>query len=243
MESGADTGLSRSILDYDAFDLADRILDSYPEPEALSDFGPYRIRGRIDKGGMGEVWRAWDYIACREVAIKIPRYLSDPSLRRRFAAEVTNQAKLEHPLIARLYDHGVSPDGTPYFAMEFVDGKPLDRYCSEKSLPLRERIKLFRAVCQAVQYAHGLLVVHRDLKPSNILVKEDGTPKLLDFGIAAKLEAANAPAYQKQTEVGFTRAFAAPEQFRRACWRLYRRVRAGGHSLPTAFRPAALRFG
>jgi serine/threonine-protein kinase len=215
MESGAERSLSPSILDYDVFELADRVFDAYPEPEGLEDFGPYQIRGRIDKGGMGEVWRAFDYIACREVAIKIPRYLSDPALRRRFATEVTHQAKLEHPFIARLYDHGVCPDGTPYFAMEFVDGKPLDGYCRDQKLSLTERVRLLRAVCEAVQYAHGLLVVHRDLKPSNILVKEDGTPKLLDFGVAARLASAGEPARQTQTEVGFTRAFAAPEQFRR----------------------------
>jgi serine/threonine-protein kinase len=228
MESGAEQSLSSSILDYDVFDLADRVFDAYPEPECLENFGPYQIRGRIDKGGMGEVWRAYDYIAGREVAIKIPRYLADPALRRRFATEVTHQAKLEHPFIARLYDHGVCPDGTPYFAMEFVDGKPLDEYCRDKNLPLQERVRMVRAVCEAVQYAHGLLVVHRDLKPSNILVKDDGTPKLLDFGVAARLAGADEPARQTQTEVGFTRAFAAPEQFRRELVGVYTDVYALG---------------
>ena len=228
MESGTDPALSRSILDYNAFDLANRVFDAYPEPAGLVDFGPYQIRGRIDKGGMGEVWRAYDYIARREVAIKVPRYLSDPALRRRFAAEVSNQAQLEHAFIARLYDHGICPDGTPYFAMEYVEGTPLDRYCVEKKLSLKQRIALFCSVCEAVQYAHGLLVLHRDLKPSNILVKDDGTPKLLDFGIAAKLEAADAPLRQTHTEVGFTRAFAAPEQFRRQPVGVYTDVYALG---------------
>jgi len=84
MESGAEPSLSPSILDYAVFELADRVFDAYPEPAGLEDFGPYQLRGRIDKGGMGEVWRAYDYIADREVAIKIPRYLSDPALRKRF---------------------------------------------------------------------------------------------------------------------------------------------------------------
>ena len=228
MESGAEREPSRSILDYDMFELAGLVFDEYPEPETLADFGPYQIRGRIDKGGMGEVWHAYDYIACREAAVKIPRYLSDASLRWRFAEEVSSLAKLEHPFIARLYDHGACPDGTPYFAMEFVDGKPLDEYCREKNLSLKERVRLFRAVCEAVQFAHGLLVVHRDLKPSNILVKEDGTPKLLDFGIAAKLKGADEPARQTQTEVGFTRAYAAPEQFRREPAGVYTDVYALG---------------
>jgi serine/threonine protein kinase len=144
MEGGTERSLSRSILDYDVFDLADRIFDAYPEPGVLADFGPYQVRERIDNGGMGEVWRAYDHIACREVAIKIPRYLSDPGLRRRFATEVSHQARLEHPFIARLYDHGVCPDGTPYFAMEYVDGKPLDEHCRDKSLPLRERVRFAR---------------------------------------------------------------------------------------------------
>jgi serine/threonine-protein kinase len=215
-------------LDHDVFELADRVFDAYPEPESLEDFGAYQIRDRIDKGGMGEVWLAYDYIAGREVAIKIPRYLSDPALRKRFAAEVTHQAKLEHPFIARLYDHGVCPDGTPYFAMEFVQGERLDKYCRQKNLPLRERVKLLRAVCEAVQYAHGMLVVHRDLKPSNILVKDDGTPKLLDFGVASRLAAVGEPPQQTQTEAAFTRAFAAPEQFRREPVGVYTDVYALG---------------
>src|ERR1700684_1172685 len=111
MEGGTERPLSRSILDYDVFDLADRIFDAYPEPEGLADFGPYQVRERIDKGGMGEVWLAYYSIACRQVGVNIPRDLADPSLRRRFAAEVSSQARLEHPFIARLYEHGVCPDG------------------------------------------------------------------------------------------------------------------------------------
>jgi serine/threonine protein kinase len=208
------TGQRSSILDYDVFDLADWALDAYPEPNSLADFGPYRIEGRIDKGGMGEVWLAYDEAAQRSVAIKIPRYLADPRLCERFATEVYNLGKLEHRFIARLYDHGVCPDGTPYFAMEFVDGKPLDEYCRQQQCSVEQRMRLFKDICEAVQYAHSRLVVHRDLKPSNILVKEDGTPKLLDFGIAKQLESLVKAVSQTRTDLRFTRAYAAPEQIR-----------------------------
>ena len=99
--------------------------------------------------------------------------------------------------------------------MEYVAGEPIDEYCRKQRCSLQERMRLFRAVCEAVQYAHSRLVVHRDLKPSNILVKEDSTPKLLDFGIAKQLESMDKPANQTQADVRFTRSFAAPEQLRR----------------------------
>src|SRR5450631_3545304 len=92
------------------------------------------------------IWRLRSKRLSAPVAIKIPRYLSDPRLRERFVREVYNLGKLEHRFIVRLYDHGICPDGTPYFAMEFIDGKPLDEYCRDKSLPLKERVRLLRAV-------------------------------------------------------------------------------------------------
>src|SRR5450755_859287 len=203
------------MLETDIFDLAARILDAYPEPVPFEDFGPYRIGEAIGRGGMGEVLAAEDLPAGRRVAIKFLVYAwSAPDLRERFTREIKTLAKLEHPFIARLYDAGIHPGGTPYFAMEYVEGKPLDQYCRERECSAEERLRLFRAVCAAVQYAHAHLVVHRDLKPSNILVTEDGTPKLLDFGIAKQLESADAPANQTQTELRFTRAYAAPEQLR-----------------------------
>ncbi len=204
-----------SILDYDIFDFANRVLDAYPEPAPFEDFGPYRIRRALGNGGMGEVFLADDMLAGRPVAVKFLGYAwPSPDLRERFAREVKTLAKLEHPSIARLYDAGIHPTGTPYFAMEYVEGKPLDEYCRERGCSAEECLKLFRSVCAAVQYAHAHLVIHRDLKPSNILVTPDGTPKLLDFGIAKQLENPEEPANQTRTELRFTRAFAAPEQLR-----------------------------
>ena len=103
---------------------------------------------------------------------------------RRFQAERETLAALDHPNIARLLDGGTTADGQPYFVMEFIEGVPIDRYCDELRLPIAKRLQLFRSVCAGVQYAHENLVVHRDIKPDNILVTRDGTPKLLDFGVA-----------------------------------------------------------
>jgi eukaryotic-like serine/threonine-protein kinase len=218
-----------SVLDCDLFDLTDRVLDAYPELILFEDFGPYRIDKPIGKGGMGEVFVADDQMAERRVAIKFLRAVcADSHLRERFTCEIKTLAKLEHPFIARLYDVGVHPNGTPFFAMEYVEGKPLDEYCRERKCSFEERIRLFRSVCEAVQYAHIRLFVHCDLKPSNILVKEDGTPKLLDFGIAKQVENAAQPATQTQTEVRFTRGFAAPEQLRRGTVGVYTDVYALG---------------
>ena len=106
---------------------------------------------------------------------------------KRFTAERQILARLQHQNIARLLDGGLTDDGLPYFTLEFVEGEPIDSYCDRKKLSIDERLNLFRSVCLAVQYAHQSLIVHRDLKPSNILVTEDGTVKLLDFGIAKAL--------------------------------------------------------
>ncbi|MCK6478505.1 MAG: serine/threonine protein kinase, partial [Phycisphaerales bacterium] len=121
-------------------------------------------------------------------AIKILRDASlSPSRRERFAVEQRTLAQLSHPNIAQLYDADTLPDGTPWFAMEYVEGLPLTAYCEARQSSLRGRLLLFRAVCEAVQHAHSQAVIHRDLKPSNILVRNDGTVKLLDFGIAKHL--------------------------------------------------------
>jgi serine/threonine protein kinase len=205
---------SSPLMDCDIFDLASRVLDAFPEAIPIEDFGPYHLLEAIGEGGMGEVFLAEDKAAGRRVAIKFLRSVwSEPDLHRHFTREIQMLAKLEHPYIARLYEIGVHPNGTPYSVMEYVEGKPLDQYCRERECSLEVRVRLFHSVCNAVQYAHSRAVVHLDLKPSNILVKDDGTPMLLDFGIARRLENLDKPV--DQTQLRFTPAFAAPEQIRR----------------------------
>lgn len=161
------------------------------------------------------------YLAEREdlgnrVAIKILRDASlSPARRERFASEQRTLAQLNHPFIARLYDADTLADGTPWFVMEYVEGDPLTEYCAKHESSAQERLQLFRAVCEAVQYAHGHAVIHRDLKPSNILVKRDRTVRLLDFGIAKQLEGLDAAADQTRTALRLmTPAYAAPELIR-----------------------------
>ncbi|HXJ68827.1 MAG TPA: serine/threonine-protein kinase, partial [Verrucomicrobiae bacterium] len=152
--------------------------------------GPYRLVEEIGRGGMGVVFRATrdDGDFTREVAIKLiaPELRSDEVLKR-FRAERQILAMLEHPHIARLLDGGTAPDGGPYLVMEFVRGRTLLDYCDAANLGIDQRIALFLQICDAVQFAHQRLVVHRDLKSANILVGEDGSPRLLDFGIAKLL--------------------------------------------------------
>jgi eukaryotic-like serine/threonine-protein kinase len=152
--------------------------------------GSYRIVKEIGRGGMGSVYlatRADDEFQ-KQVAIKlIKRGMDTDFIVKRFRNERQILATLDHPHIARLLDGGSTEDGLPYFVMEYVEGEPLYSYCENKRLAIVERLKLFRKVCSAVQYAHQNLIIHRDLKPSNVLVTDEGTPKLLDFGIAKLL--------------------------------------------------------
>jgi len=196
--------------------IAVQILGAARESIAEEDFGPYRIKKLLGEGGMGVVYLAEHKDNGRLVAIKI---LLDarwsPARRERFDAEQKLLAKLNHPSIAQLYYADVLADGTPWFAMEYVEGRPIDQYCRERKPSMRERLKLFRALCDAVECVHTQTFVHRDLKPSNILVTGDGTPKLLDFGIGKPLES---PAgVTKRTAPGLrlmTISYAAPEQLR-----------------------------
>ncbi|HEX3556946.1 MAG TPA: tetratricopeptide repeat protein [Thermoanaerobaculia bacterium] len=153
--------------------------------------GPYRLLRRIGSGGMGAVYlaRRDDEQYERLVAVKVLRWgLDSPEARHRFLAERQILARLEHPNIARLYDGGTTEEGRPYLVMELVEGLPVDVYCDRHRLTVGQRLDLFRRICGAVQYAHQNLLVHRDLKPANILVTAAGEPKLLDFGIAKRLE-------------------------------------------------------
>lgn len=176
--------------------------------------GQFTVTARIATGGMGTVYKAQrsDNQFAQVVAIKvIKRGLDSEEVLRRFADEKQTLASLDNPAIARLIDAGVTADGRPYFAMEFVDGKPIDAYCDENRLSVRERLKLFMAACHAVHAAHQSLVIHRDIKPSNILVTPAGQLKLLDFGIAKwlKSDVRNVTA---ETDRRLTPEYASPEQ-------------------------------
>jgi serine/threonine protein kinase/tetratricopeptide (TPR) repeat protein len=208
-----------SFLDRDLAEVAQQVLaEATSSALPFKEFGPYRIKKALGEGGMGVVYLAERVDLGSLVAIKLLRdaWLS-PARRERFASEQRTLAQLNHPSIARLYDADTLDDGTPWFVMEYVEGVPLTEYCSEHACSIEERLQLFRAVCEAVQYAHQHAVIHRDLKPSNILVKPDGTIRLLDFGIAKQLESLEAPAGRDQTLTGLrlmTPAYAAPEQVR-----------------------------
>jgi len=209
-----------SLLDHDLAHVAQQVLDeALPASLPFKEFGPYRIKEALGEGGMGVVYLAERTDLGSLVAIKILRdaWLS-PARRERFTSEQRTLAQLNHPSIARLYDADTLEDGTPWFAMEYVEGVPLTKYCTQRASSIEERLHLFRAVCEAVQYAHQHAVIHRDLKPSNILVKADGTVRLLDFGIAKQIESLEAPG-KDQTMTGLrlmTPAYAAPEQIRGA---------------------------
>jgi serine/threonine-protein kinase len=187
-----------------------------PPALPLHTFGSYHVTGVLGEGGMGVVYLAERSDLGSRAAVKILRdaWLS-PARRERFAAEQRTLAQLEHASIARLYDSGTLSEGTPWFVMEYVEGTPITEYCRAHQCDLRERLRLFKEICEAVAYAHSNLVVHRDLKPSNILVKSDGTVKLLDFGISKQLDALDSPAEQTRTAARMmTPAYASPEQIR-----------------------------
>jgi eukaryotic-like serine/threonine-protein kinase len=174
--------------------------------------GPYRLIRLLGEGGMAEVWLAQraDGSIKREVALKLPRLRADrQDLATRFARECDILAALEHPHIARLYDAGISPDGLPYLAMEYVRGEKLTTWCDQLHLGVSERLQLVLQVLDAVQYAHAHHVIHRDIKPSNILVNETGQVQLLDFGVAKLL------AQDEQLTIAYGRAmtpdYASPE--------------------------------
>lgn len=190
----------------DQFDLA-----------ADAPIGPYRLLRELGRGGMGSVWLAErsDGVLKRQVALKLPHSgLPRQQLAERFARERNILAALAHPHIARLYDAGVTAEGRPWLALEYVEGRPLQDYCRERSLDLEARLRLFQQVLAAVQYAHGQLVVHRDIKPGNILVTAAGQARLLDFGIAKLLVDGEAQETEL-TQLGgraLTPQYAAPEQ-------------------------------
>lgn len=176
--------------------------------------GLYRLTALLGRGGMGAVYLAArdDDAYQKQVAIKlIRRGMDTDDVLRRFRIERQILAQLDHPNIARLVDGGATEDGLPYLVMEYVEGSPITEFCKLRAYSLPEKLKLFRAVCDAVQYAHAHLVVHLDLKPQNILVSPQGIPKLLDFGVA-KLLTEDGPARTVAAMRMLTPHYASPEQ-------------------------------
>jgi len=178
--------------------------------------GPYAIDAEIGRGGMGSVWRAHRADGRFEgtVAIKFVRALWQGKLgEQRFRAEGRLLGQLSHPNIARLLDAGMLDGIQPYLVIEYVQGVPIDVYCRRKHLDIRAVVEVFLSVLAAVAHANGQLIVHRDLKPANILVTDDGTVKLLDFGIAKLLgSAADEAALTKSSLLPVTPQYATPEQ-------------------------------
>ncbi|GJG85032.1 hypothetical protein tb265_02130 [Gemmatimonadetes bacterium T265] len=226
---GGDEGLRRAVdgllaadatssplLDAAPGALADALTDAEAPPAVEGRIvGPYRIVRELGRGGMGVVYLAERTDVPLRVALKLVRgALAAPEHAARFAVERRVLARLAHPHVARLLDAGVADDGTPYVAMEYVEGAPIDTHCDARRLTVDARLGLFRDVCDAVAYAHRNLVVHRDLKPSNVLVTADGTVKLLDFGIAKLLGDGDAAPRTRTAARLMTPAYAAPEQVR-----------------------------
>jgi serine/threonine protein kinase/tetratricopeptide (TPR) repeat protein len=208
---------ARSVLDGDLAVMADRVLGGgIPAALANQPFGPYRLTRLLGEGGMGIVWLGVRDDLGSVAAIKILRdaWIS-PARRERFAGEQRTLAELNHPAIARLYDADTLPGGTPWLAMEYVEGVPLTQYCRARGASAADRLQAFRHVCEAVEHAHRHMVVHRDLKPSNILVTAEGQVKLVDFGISRHIDAGDRAAAPTLAAVRLlTPAYAAPEQIR-----------------------------
>ena len=248
--TGGDEATLRQVLDLLAGDATHSPLDTPAEEFArlalddpgvpASEVGRYRLKYVLGRGGTGVVFYGEHVELGTPAAVKLLRdaWVS-PERRARFAREARMLAQLDHPSIARLLEADSLPDGTPYFVMEYVDGSPVTEYCSRHALTVRQRVRLFRAICEAVQHAHRQAIIHRDLKPSNILVareqeaqKESGAVplvKLLDFGIAKHLDDLDEPALQTRT--GFrllTPAYAAPEQLHGGAIGVYTDVYALG---------------
>lgn len=197
-----------------------------PDPEPPLMIGRYTAMGVLGRGGMGIVYRAVDPRRPYEsVAVKVLRKgVISPEDRWRFKLEEEVLRQLQHPGIARMLDAGVArlapmksgvpadEEAQPFFAMEYVAGRPLTKYADEHELDVPERLELMVRVCEAVEYAHHRGIIHRDLKPDNILVKEDGQPKILDFGISQVLALEWSRVKNEDGFFAGTPAYASPEQ-------------------------------
>ena len=186
--------------------------------EAGARFGAWRLEQLLGRGGMGEVWLAQRADGAYEMnaAVKVVRAgWRAAQLVPRFRRERALLARLQHPNIAKLLDGGVTDAGLPYLVMEYVDGEPVTDWCEARGASLRDRLQLFRTICEAVRVAHASLVIHRDLKPANILVTKDGRPILLDFGISKLLDPEEGEAEAtREEDRALTPEHAAPEQLR-----------------------------
>ncbi len=189
------------------------------QPRAVpATAGAYRLVREIASGGMGSVWlgERSDGLMQRPVAVKLPRGVaSHVGLEERMARERQILAVLNHPNIAQLYDAGVTEDGQPWLALEYVEGERIDEHCTARQLDVRDRLRLFLQIAKAVAHAHAKLIVHRDLKPANVLVTPEGQVRLLDFGIAKLLEDRNGAAgITEFSGRALTIDYASPEQIR-----------------------------
>lgn len=189
-------------------------------------FGPYRVVQHVNDGGMGSVYEAWQDVPIqRRVALKVIKAgMDSAAVIERFEHERQVLARMEHPNIAKVLDAGMTPEGRPYFAMEFVAGEPITVHCDRERLSTRQRLELFKEVCEAVQHAHAKGVIHRDIKPGNVLVSTVAgrpasagpIPKIIDFGIAKAI--ATGPAHDEgihRTGAGVpigTMSYMSPEQ-------------------------------
>jgi len=202
-----DTGLARSVR------AAVERIDPMAAVASHGTFGPWRVVETVGSGGMGTVYKVVraDGTFDKLAALKL-LHLNSAETQQRFRMERQILARLEHPNIGRLLDGGETESGHPFLVMEFVEGVPLPDYAESRNLGKTERLRLFLRICDAVQYLHQNLVIHRDLKPGDILVTPDGTPKLLDFGIAKLLDGG-----VMRTQTGafaLTPQYASPEQVR-----------------------------
>lgn len=226
VECGGDLDLQREVESLLAFDSNEgaRIVEAVEaeaqslfgiEPILDSRLGAYRVVRELGRGGMGTV-----YLAARDddqyekqVAIKLIRHGMDTAdVLDRFRHERQILANLDHPYISRLIDGGTSQDGRPFLVMEYVEGEPIDAYCSAHDLDIKQRCRLLLKVCEAVAYAHRNLVIHRDLKPGNVVVTHAGSPKLLDFGVAKLLTPDSGLTATMMSTRPMTPDYASPEQ-------------------------------
>ena len=210
LDADAEDGL----LERDADDVLASLAAGSAEESARQRIGAWQVTGILGSGGMGVVYRGeraeggfQQLAAIKRIRIGMDR----PELRKRFLRERQVLARLRHPNIAALLDGGVDEHGSPYFAMELVQGDPITAWCDARRLDVRGRVRLFLQVLDAVAFAHRQLVVHRDLKPSNILVDVNGKAFLLDFGIAKLIEGDD-DGHTRTTERAFTPDYASPEQ-------------------------------